>query len=430
MLSEETEVLEKPLSDPSDASPDVLKKLLQVRNCFPILNRRIQGHPLAYLDNASTTQKPDSVVQAMVDFYHQSNSNVSRGVYTLAEEATECYEDARISTAKLLNAESPDEVIFTSGTTAAVNLAAQSWALHQLNPGDRILVTEMEHHSNLVPWQQLCKMNGLELDYWSIDSEGRLDLKALDQHLSRKVKLLSLTAISNVLGTINPIPEIVERAHSQGAAVFVDAAQAIARMPIDVQEWDCDFLAFSGHKLYGPTGIGVLWVKKKCLQEMEPWQTGGGMIAKVDRFDSSWAHGSSKFEAGTPPVAQSAGLKAAIDFIVDLGFDSIRNHEAELTRIALDRLDKETDVEIYGPLNGESRAGVIAFNLHGVHPHDVAQVLNESGIAVRAGHHCTQVLHSRLGQQSTVRMSVGVYNTEEEILRLVSSLQHVRDLLQ
>ena len=430
MLSEVTEVLEKPLPNPTESSLDVFKKHSQVRQSFPILKRKIHDHPMAFLDNASTTQKPESVIQAMADFYQYSNSNVNRGVYSLAEEATECYEGARVSVGKLLNATSPEEVIFTSGTTEAVNLAAQSWALNQLKPGDRILVTEMEHHANLVPWQQLCKKNGILLDYWSIDSEGRLDLESLDQLLQNQVKLLAITAISNVLGTINPIHEIVEKAHSNGTAVFVDAAQAVARMPIDVQSWDCDFLAFSGHKIYGPMGIGALWVKKERLQEMEPWQTGGGMISKVERFDSSWAHGPAKFEAGTPPVAQAAGLNAALDFVFHLGFDSICHHEAELTEMALYHFGKEPDVKVYGPLNKEMRAGVIAFNLDGVHPHDVAQIINESGIAVRAGHHCTQVLHTRLGQQATVRMSVGVYNNKEEIQRLIDSLQDVRNLLQ
>ncbi len=430
MLSEEAVVLEQSASNSSPESRSPQLDLSQIRNRFPILSREIHGHPLAFLDNASTTQKPDSVIQAMVDFFQQSNSNVSRGVYTLAEEATENYEEARKTVAKLLNAVSEDEVIFTSGTTAAVNLVAQSWAFQQLKVGDRILVTEMEHHSNLVPWQQLCKQFGIELDYWTIDREGRLDLEDLNQLLNENTKLVAMTAISNVLGSINSVGEVVKRAHSVGAAVFVDAAQAVARMPIDVQKWDCDFLAFSGHKLYGPTGIGVLWVKQEQMQKMSPWQTGGGMISKVDRQESHWASGPSKFEAGTPPVAQAAGLTAAIDFILETGFDSITRHETGLTQICLDKLQSETDVEIYGPRTMESRAGVVAFNLRGVHPHDVAQVLNESGIAVRAGHHCTQVLHSKLGLQASVRLSVGVYNTEEEIQRLANSLQHVRDLLK
>ena len=327
MLSEEAEVLEQSVSNSSPVSRSPQLDLSQIRNRFPILSREIHGHPLAFLDNASTTQKPDSVIQAMVDFFQQSNSNVSRGVYTLAEEATENYDEARKTVAKLLNAVSKDEVIFTSGTTAAVNLVAQSWAFQQLKVGDRILVTEMEHHSNLVPWQQICKQLGIELDYWTIDREGRLDLEDLNQLLSESTKLVAMTAISNVLGSINPIGEVVKRAHSMGAAVFVDAAQAVAKIPIDVQKWDCDFLAFSGHKLYGPTGIGVLWVKQEQKQKMSPWQTGGGMISKVDRQESRWASGPAKFEAGTPPVAQAAGLTAAIDFILETGFDSITRHE-------------------------------------------------------------------------------------------------------
>ena len=402
----------------------------QVRKHFYILKRSIKGYPLAYLDNASTTQKPECVLNALLDFYRNSNSNISRGVYTLAEEATGLYEQAREDVAEFIHAPTVEGLLFTSGTTESINLAAQAWGLQQLKPGHKILVTEMEHHSNLVPWQQVCKATGAELHYLSINQEGRLNLDELESLLDQRVRLLALTAISNVLGSVNPLRKIIARAHLSGTRVLVDAAQAAARMPLDVQELGCDFLTFSGHKVYGPTGIGVLWVHKDRLSEMEPWQSGGGMISRVERFHSSWSEAPARFEAGTPPVAEAIGLRAALGFLQTLSFDWIREHEQRLTGLALERLKGEADVTLYGPLTTEMRAGVVAFNLDGVHPHDVAQVLDESGIAVRAGHHCTQVLHSRLGVQASVRLSIGVYNTEEEIERLVSALQHVRDLLQ
>ena len=409
----------------STMSPD----LSRIRSGFPILTRSINGYPLAFLDNASTTQKPDPVLQTMMDFYRHSNSNVSRGVYTLADESTGLYEVAREETARFLNAPGPEGVIFTRGTTESINLAAWAWAARQLKPGDRVLLSEMEHHSNQVPWQQVCRSTGAELLYWPFDSEGRLDPDELGRLLDSRVRLLAVTAISNVLGTVNPIGEITSRARKNGTLVLVDAAQAAARMPMDVQEWGCDFVAFSAHKVYGPTGIGVLWVDEERLGEMEPWQTGGGMISRVEADHSSWTDPPARFEAGTPPVAEAVGLKSAMDFVRSLGFDWIREHEQGLTRLALELLMDQPDVSLYGPSSMEMRAGVVSFNLNGVHPHDTAQVLDESGIAVRAGHHCTQLLHSRLGIQASVRLSIGVYNSEEEITRLVTALQSVRDLL-
>ena len=412
----------------------------KVREDFPILKRKIHGHPLAYLDNAATTQKPNCVIDAIVTFYEKHNSNVSRGVYTLAEEATEIYEDGRESIAKFIGAADSGKIIFSSGTTESINLVASAWAQPKLETGDRIIVTEMEHHSNLVPWQLVAQTSRAELVYWPLNPENeksgtaRLDLQKLDEmlkdsaKLKRKTRLIAVTAVSNVLGTVNPIAEIVKIAHAHGVPVLVDAAQAVARMPIDVSGWDCDFLAFSGHKMYGPTGIGVLYAKNERLEEMQPFQGGGGMIRQVERQTSTWADAPQKFEAGTPPVAEVSGLAAAVEYLSNVGMQEIQQHELELTTHALKRFAEFKDLELYGPPETNSRSGVLSFNLRNVHPHDIAQVLDESGIAVRAGHHCTQVLHKRLGIAASVRMSVGIYNQISEIDRLFSALDQARDI--
>tara|TARA_E500000331_G_scaffold5579_1_gene5401 strand:- start:387 stop:1658 length:1272 start_codon:yes stop_codon:yes gene_type:complete len=412
----------------------------KVRKDFPILKREIHGHPLAYLDNAATTQKPKCVIDALVNFYEKHNSNISRGVYTLAEEATEIYEDGRETVAKFIGAADSGKIIFSRGTTESINLVAAAWIQPKLKAGDRIIVTEMEHHSNLVPWQLAAQTSGAELLYWPINLEseksgiGSLDLQKFEEMLKNATKikqgirLLAVTAVSNVLGTVNPIAEIVKIAHSHGVPVLVDAAQAAARMPIDVARWDCDFLAFSGHKIYGPTGIGVLYVKNERLEEMQPFQGGGGMIRQVDRQTSTWADAPQKFEAGTPPVAEVYGLTAAVEYLSDIGMQEIQQHEIELTTHALKRFAEFNDLELYGPQDINSRSGVLSFNLRNVHPHDVAQVLDESGIGVRAGHHCTQVLHKRLGIVASVRMSFGLYNNTSEIDLLISELDRCRQL--
>ena len=412
----------------------------KVRKDFPILKREIHGHPLAYLDNAATTQKPKCVIDALVNFYEKHNSNISRGVYTLAEEATEIYEDGRETVAKFIGAADSGKIIFSRGTTESINLVAAAWIQPKLKAGDRIIVTEMEHHSNLVPWQLAAQTSGAELLYWPINLEskksgiGSLDLQKFEEMLKNATKikqgirLLAVTAVSNVLGTVNPIAEIVKIAHSHGVPVLVDAAQAAARMPIDVARWDCDFLAFSGHKIYGPTGIGVLYVKNERLEEMQPFQGGGGMIRQVNRQTSTWADAPQKFEAGTPPVAEVYGLTAAVEYLSDIGMQEIQQHEIELTNHALKRFAEFNDLELYGPQDINSRSGVLSFNLRNVHPHDVAQVLDESGIGVRAGHHCTQVLHKRLGIVASVRMSFGLYNNTSEIDLLISELDRCRQL--
>lgn len=399
-----------------------------LRQDFPILARTSNGHPLAYLDNAATTQKPRTVLDTLTRFYETSNANIHRGVYALSEQASELYEQARVRVTQFLNAPDPREIIFTRGTTEAINLVAQSWARPRLQSGDRLLLTEMEHHSNLVPWQLAVQATGAKLDYVAVTPAGHLDLDQLASQLTQSPKLLAITLVSNVLGTINPLREIIATAHDHGVPVLVDAAQAAGRIPVDVQELDCDFLAFSGHKIYGPTGIGVLYAKSKHLDAMEPWQGGGGMIAKVEREYSTWGEVPAKFEAGTPPIAEAVGLHAALDYVERWGVAEIREHERTLTDLALGRLLEEPEVTVFGPHHPTERTGLVSFALAGVHPHDVAQVLDESGIAVRAGHHCAQVLHERLGVGATVRMSFGVYNTVSEIHRAVDALAEVRRL--
>ena len=399
-----------------------------LRQDFPILARTSNGYPLAYLDNAATTQKPRTVLDTLTRFYETSNANIHRGVYALSEQASELYEQARVRVTQFLNAPDPREIIFTRGTTEAINLVAQSWARPRLQSGDRLLLTEMEHHSNLVPWQLAAQATGAKLDYVAVTPAGHLDLDQLASQLAQSPKLLAITLVSNVLGTINPLREIIAMAHDHGVPVLVDAAQAAGRIPVDVQELDCDFLAFSGHKIYGPTGIGVLYAKSKHLDAMEPWQGGGGMIAKVEREYSTWGEVPAKFEAGTPPIAEAVGLHAALDYVERWGVAEIREHERTLTDLALGRLLEEPGVTVFGPHHPTERTGLVSFALAGVHPHDVAQVLDESGIAVRAGHHCAQVLHERLGVGATVRMSFGVYNTVSEIHRAVDALAEVRRL--
>ena len=398
----------------------------KVREDFPILKREINGYPLAFLDNAATTQKPQCVIDALVRFYENYNCNVSRGVYTLAEEATGIYEEGRKTVAKFIGAGSCGNIIFTRGTTESINLVASAWSQPNLKAGDRIIVTEMEHHSNLVPWQLAAQSSGVELIFCPITPEGRLDLEVLEELLTDSVKLLAVTAVSNVLGTANPIAKIVEKVHERDVPVLVDAAQAVARMPIDVSEWDCDFLAFSGHKVYGPTGIGVLYAKNERLDEMRPYQGGGGMIRQVGQQSSTWADVPQKFEAGTPPVAEVFGLMSALEYISNVGMLEIKKHEQDLMTHTIEKLQEFPDLELYGPADSTDRSGVLSFNLREVHPHDVAQVLDENGIAVRAGHHCTQILHERLGIAASVRMSFGLYNEVSEIDRLFSALEQVR----
>jgi len=408
-----------------------MKKFLlpsKVRDDFPIFKRKIHDRPLVYLDNSSTTQKPQSVIDAMVNFYENHNSNVSRGVYTLAEEATEIYEEGRTKVARFIGSEDSGNIIFTGGTTESINLVSHAWVQNKLNKDSKIIVTEMEHHSNLIPWQLSAQSSGAELIYWGITPEGRLDLKELQGLLDSSVVLLAITVVSNVLGTKNSFEKIINIAHENGVPVLLDAAQAVARIPINVSECDCDFLAFSGHKIYGSTGIGVLYAKKERIDEMVPFQGGGGMISHVGRQKSSWVDAPHKFEAGTPPVAEVYGLTKALEYLEKFNMVEIQKHEQELTTYLLKKFNDLEDLEIYGPLDTYDRVGVVSFNLKNLHAHDVAQVLDEFGIAVRAGHHCTQVLHDLLGIVASVRVSFGIYNQESEIDLLISALEKAREI--
>ncbi len=396
---------------------------------FPILRREVGGKPLAYLDNAASTQKPAAVIEALSDFYRNHYANIHRGVHTLSEEATVAYEAARDKVAAFIHAPDRRGVIFTSNATQAINLTAFSWGRANIQPGDRIVITLMEHHSNLVPWQQLAGEAGAELAYVSVTDEGRLDLGSLDRQLESPVRLVAFTHISNVLGTVNPAEEIVARAHAAGARVLVDAAQSVPHLPVDVEALNCDFCAFSGHKMCGPTGVGVLYARPELLEEMPPFLTGGGMIEHVERTGSRWADIPGKFEAGTPPIAEAVGLGAAIDYLSEVGMERIWAHERELGAYACDRLNHTPGVRVTGPSGGTGRSGVVAFTVERVHPHDLAEILNSEGVAIRAGYHCAHPLHECLGLPPTARASFYLYNTRDEVDRLVAGVRRAQELL-
>ncbi|HEY8745679.1 MAG TPA: cysteine desulfurase [Chloroflexota bacterium] len=401
----------------------------RLRADFPIFRQRSNGHRLTYLDSAATSQKPVTVLDALDAFYCVSNANVHRGVYALSEAATAAYEGARARLARFIGAASTKEVVFVRNTTEAINLVAASWGRAALQPGDLIVLTELEHHSNLVPWQLLAQERGARLEFVPIDNHGRLDLNVLDHLLTLEPKLVALTHVSNALGTINPVTDIVRRAHRHGALVLIDGAQSVPHMPVDVQALDCDFLAFSGHKMLGPTGIGVLYGKRALLERMPPFMSGGDMIREVRLRQSTWNDLPWKFEAGTPDIAGAVGLGAAVDYLSGLGMASVRRHEAELVTRLLARLAAFPDITLYGPPPGELRAGVVSFNVAGIHPHDVATILDRHGVAIRAGHHCCQPLMARLRVPATCRASLYVYSTDEDVDRLLEGLAEVRQVL-
>lgn len=396
-----------------------------VRRDFPILMQTVNGRQLCYLDNAATTQKPLAVIEAVASFYRESNANVHRAAHELGERATALYEGARARVARFLGAGRPEEVIFTRNATEAINLVAYAWARRRLRPGDEILLTPMEHHSNLVPWQQVALERGARLRYAGLTPDGRLDLDSLRAALGERTVLVALTHASNVLGTINPVAEVARLAHAAGALVLVDAAQSAPHMPVSVSGLGCDFLAISGHKMLGPTGIGALWGRYEVLEEMEPFLYGGDMILSVERYRSTWAEVPHKFEAGTPHVAGAVGLAAAIDYLEALGMDAVFAHEQDLVAYALERLRDHEGIEVYGP--EPPRAGLVSFNLDGVHPHDVATFLNEEGVAIRAGHHCAQPLMEWLGVAATNRASFYIYNDRADVDRLVAALARARE---
>ncbi|MFH1852624.1 MAG: cysteine desulfurase [Candidatus Neomarinimicrobiota bacterium] len=392
----------------------------KIRQDFPILQRPVNGKPLVYLDNAATTHKPQAVIDAVSKFYGEYNANVHRALYRHAAEATEAYEAVRDKVARLINAPDRRSVIFTSGTTESINLVAYAWGRHNLHPGDEILVTEMEHHSNLIPWQLTARDTGAALKYIPIKTEGTLDLDDPGKYFTRNTKLVAFTHQSNVFGTINPAKEIVAMARKVGAITIVDAAQSVPHQMVDVTDLDCDFLAFSGHKMLGPTGVGVLYGRPELLERMSPFFGGGEMIRTVTMEQSTWNEIPWKFEAGTPKIAQVIGLGAAIDYLNELGFVAIGNYEKELTGYALQKLAAVDGMTIHG--NAPRRGPVISFNLAGVHPHDLAQFLDEEGIAIRAGHHCAQPIMQRLGVPATSRTSIYIYNTREEVDRLIHAI--------
>jgi cysteine desulfurase/selenocysteine lyase len=397
----------------------------RIRADFPILQREVNGHPLVYLDSAATSQKPQQVVDTIDNYYHRHNANVHRGVHSLGNEATDVFENARARVASFIDAPS-DGVVFLRNTTEALNLVASSYARELLSAGDRVVLTEMEHHSNLVPWQLAAQRAGLELGFLHVRDDGVLDLSDLDQLLAPPTRLLSISHQSNVLGTVVPLRTIIEAAHARDVLVCVDAAQSVPHMPLSVRELDCDFLAFSGHKMCGPMGAGVLWARPELLERMPPFLGGGSMILRVSLEGSSWSTVPHKFEAGTPDVAAAAGLATACDYLDAIGMDRVHAHEQELTAHLLALLDEMDGVELYGPRGLEARGGAVSFNVAGVHAHDVGTILDRQGVAVRAGHHCCQPLMKRLGVAATARASVYLYNTHEEVDALGAALGEVQ----
>lgn len=393
-----------------------------IRSHFPILHQEVNGKPLVYLDSAATSQKPVSVIETLEKYYKEYNSNVHRGVHTLGTKATDAYEGAREKVRRFINAKSTEEIIFTRGATTALNMVAHSYGLDNLRDGDEIVITFMEHHANIIPWQQVAKKTGATLKYIPLQEDGTISLEDVRATVTSNTKIVSVMKVSNVLGVMNPIKEIAKIAHENGAIMVVDGAQAAPHMKIDVQDLDCDFLAFSGHKMCGPTGIGVLYGKKQHLEKMEPVETGGEMIDFVDLYESTWKELPWKFEAGTPIIAGAVGLGAAIDFLEQIGLENIEAHEHKLAAYAMDKLSQIEGMTIYGPKDPGLRAGVVTFNIEDVHPHDVATVLDAEGIAVRAGHHCAQPLMKWLKASATARASFYLYNTEEEIDKLVEGL--------
>lgn len=399
----------------------------EIKRYFPILNQEINGHPLVYLDSAATSQKPVQVIEALKNYYEQDNSNVHRGVHTLGNRATESYEGAREKVRKFINAASTQEIVFTRGTTTALNTIASSYGRANVQEGDEIIITYVEHHSNIIPWQQLAKERGAVLKYIDLEEDGTISLERVREAVTSNTKIVSMMYVSNVLGTMNPIKEVTKIAHENGAVMVVDGAQAAPHTKVDVQDLDCDFFAFSGHKMCGPTGIGVMYGKKDLLNAMEPVEFGGEMIDFVGLYDSTWKELPWKFEGGTPIIAGAVGLGAAIDFLNEIGLDEIEKHEHELAAYAMERLSEIDGLSIYGPADPGKRAGIVTFNINDVHPHDVATVLDMNGIAVRAGHHCAQPLMKWLKVTATARASFYMYNDKSDIDQLTEGLRTAKE---
>ena len=399
----------------------------RIRSDFPILTREVNGHPLVYLDSAATTQKPTAVLDAMDAYYRHANANVHRGAHTLSSEATDLYEGARARVAEFIGAE-PTQTVFTRGTTTAINHIAYGWGLNHLSEGDKILLTVAEHHANIVPWQIIASHTGAELVYLELTDDYTIELDGLDQLLDDRVKIITFSGMSNVTGAIGPIKVLSEAARSIGALTVLDGAQLVPHQPVDVSQFDVDFMAFSAHKMLGPTGIGALWGKKERLEEMEPTEGGGEMINTVDRYASTWAPVPHKFEAGTPPIAEAVGFGAAVDYLSAIGMENVAEHEQELTRYALDRLLEIPDLKVYGPADVALRGGAISFELADIHPHDIATILDQDGIAIRAGHHCARPLMKYLEVPATARASFYIYNLEREVDALIIGLMKARKI--
>lgn len=404
----------------------------QIRKDFPILQRKVRNDKsLVYLDNAATTQKPIQVINAITDFYTNHNSNIHRAVHALAEEATEAYEMTRDKVANFLNIKDRQEIVFVRGTTEAINLVAYAWGRQNIKEGDIIVTTEYEHHSNIVPWQLLTQEKKAKLEYIGIDDNGELILSHLDQFLATgKVKLVAVSQMSNVLGTITDVATIIAKCKKAGVRVLIDGAQSVPHMKVDLSAMDCDFFAFSGHKMLGPTGVGVLWAKKELLEQMAPFHGGGDMIREVHKYETTWNDLPYKFEAGTPNIADVIGFAAAIDYLNNLGMDYVRAHEIEITKYALEQLSKINGLKLYGTPDMSKRGGVISFNFADIHPHDLATIIDEDGIAIRSGHHCAQVLMEKLDIAATSRASFYIYNTKEEVNVLINSLARAARLFK
>ena len=402
----------------------------RLRADFPILEREVNdGQRVVYLDNAATTQTPNQVIDVFGDYYRTYNANVHRGIHHLSQEASEAYEAAHDRLAEFVGASGGrEEMVFTKNTTESINLVAYAWGLNELGPGDTVVLTEMEHHASLVTWQQIARKAGAEVEYIRIDDDGTLDMDHARELIGPDTKLVSVVHVSNTLGTVNPVAELADLAHEQDALVLVDGAQAVPNRPVDVEAIDADFYAFSGHKMAGPTGIGGLYGKKELLESMEPFLYGGEMINRVSFEDATWADLPWKFEAGTPLIAEGIALGVAADYLDDVGMERIQRHEEQLTQYTLDRMADFDDVEVYGPPTAEDRGGVVSFNLEGVHAHDLASIMNDYAVAIRAGHHCTQPLHDRLGIAASARASFYLYNTREEVDVLLEAIDGARQL--
>ncbi|MBC1693936.1 cysteine desulfurase [Listeria welshimeri] len=399
----------------------------KIRADFPILDQEINEKPLAYLDNAATSQKPKQVIEALTHYYEFDNANVHRGVHTLAARATDAYESARVKVAKFIHAREVAEIIFTRGTTSAINLVVDSYAEANIEAGDEIVISYLEHHSNLIPWQQLAKRKGAVLKYIELEEDGTISVEQAKKTIGEKTKIVALAHVSNVLGTITPIREIAAIAHKFGAVILVDGAQAVPHMEVNVVDLDADFYAFSGHKMMAPTGIGALYGKRELLDAMEPTEFGGEMIDFVELYDSTWKELPWKFEAGTPIIGGAIALGAAIDYLAEVGLANIHAHEQELASYAIEEMSKIDGITIYGPKDASKRCGLVTFNLEGAHPHDIATILDEDGIAIRAGHHCAQPLMKWLDVSSTARASFYIYNTKEEIDALIDGLKLTKE---